>query len=371
MRLLVVVNKALPDNDYRRAFPALSRAAAEVVFGLPERPPTLEPDRFVCLGFGEGVSRADILDFLDLYRLLRRERGNLDVVHFYSTKLVLLGPLIASMARVPSIVTINGFGRVWNSDAAHHRAMRPLYLMLTRLSARLSRAVLFQNHGDQQFLAAKLPQHAGAFRYVGSGIAGAPFTGKDFDAPRLVVTHVARLLPSKGIEDYLEIAAALAGGPFDFRLIGPPSRGQAGTLRAVRAADARGVVRYLGELSPGDTERELRDAHILLFTSHGEGMSRVMLEAGFAGACPVAFDIAANRDLVAADRGFLVRRGDMESAADILRRLAADRALLKQNAAAYQRHVVAEFSAESFSARLDDVLSEVRAAKAAEVRGAS
>lgn len=94
MRLLVVVNKALPDNDYRRAFPALSRAAAEVVFGLPERPPTLEPDRFVCLGFGEGVSRADILDFLDLYRLLRRERGNLDVVHFYSTKLVLLGPLI-------------------------------------------------------------------------------------------------------------------------------------------------------------------------------------------------------------------------------------------------------------------------------------
>jgi glycosyltransferase involved in cell wall biosynthesis len=370
MRLLVIVNKVLPPSDYRLAHARLSRVCNDMVFGLPDAPVDLEPGHYVRMGFAESISVADAGHFVSLFRYLRRERKHLSAVHFYSTKLTLLGPLIARLAGVPSLVTVAGFGRVFNSNAPRYRVLRPLYLLLARLATALARAVLFQNRGDLRFFIERLPSTKTKCRYVGSGVDANLFTQRTFRAPRLRVVMVGRLLPTKGIDDFLAIARALPKDSFELVLIGPASRGQEELHARVVEAAARGTIRYEGELPAADTERELTRADVLLFTSHGEGMSRVMLEAGFAGACPVGYTIAANQDLVAPGRGFLVPRGDITAAVSILRRLGDDRALLTKNALAYQAFVQTQFSSEAFAARLDVILTEVLGAEPSGARHA-
>lgn len=359
VRLLIVANKILPENDYRLAYVRHSRLCDEVRFALPDKPASLAERAYVHAGFAEGLGLADIGHFVALLWLLWRERRELSLVHFYSTKLVLFGPLVARLAGVPSLVTISGYGRVFNSSALRHRLLRPIYWSLARLSASCSRAVLFQNHGDRELFVRRWPKLASRCRHIGSGVSTPVRAGKDYRAPRLGVALVARLLESKGIDEFLAVAEALRGGPFELTLIGPPSRGEDALLQRVLEAHAKGVVRYLGELPSAATERELAAAHVLLFTSHGEGMSRVMLEAGFAGACPVAYDIAANRDLLAPGRGVLLPLHDVAGAVAALRRLERDRDELERNALAYQAFVREHFSSESFAARLDGILREV------------
>jgi glycosyltransferase involved in cell wall biosynthesis len=371
MRLLIAVNKRLPESDYRIAFARLSRVVDEVRYALPGRPQGVPEARFLTMGMGEGVALADVAHFVRLYRTLRGLRRELDLVHFYSTKLLLLGPLVARLAGVESIITVTGFGRVFGSKALRHRCLRPLYLALLRLAAWLTRAVLFQSHGDQEFFVRRVPWAAERCHYVGSGMSTPIFSTKDYGERPLVVALVARLAESKGIDDFLSLAEELRGGAFAFRLIGPPSVGQNALVKRVEAAARQGVIAYTGELSTSETEGELRRAHVFFFPSRVEGVARVMLEAGLCGACPIAYDIAANRDLVAPGRGFLVPLGDVARARAALEELERDRRRLADHAAAYRAFVAEHFSAAAFARRLDRVLEALRETSPARERHAS
>ena len=68
-----------------------------------------------------------------------------------------------------------------------------------------------------------------------------------------------------------------------------------------------------------------------------------------------------HRDLIADGRGFLLPWRDVDAAVVALQRLRDDRAELRRHALAYQAFVRDNFSAESFAARLDGILSEVLA----------
>ncbi|MGH8545143.1 MAG: glycosyltransferase [Gammaproteobacteria bacterium] len=315
-------------------------------------------DDYVELPIGEGIKFRDALTLGHLAMELRRRRGEIALVHFYSTKLVLLGPLIAAFAGVPSIVTVTGFGRLFSDDLPHYRIARTIYWVIFRATVSLARRVLFQNRGDLETTVVRLPMLAEKARYIGSAssipISSDPAAVTD----RLQVIHVARLLPSKGIADFVRVAEALHDQA-DFILVGGPSNDYPAMLRLVTDAHARGVLTYLGRLDP-DTLTEVYDSvHVILFPSYGEGMARVMLEAGLRGLCPVAYDIPANRDLVLNGNGFLLPLGDTDGACRTIARLVRDRELLTTTAKAYHEHVVQEFTMEPFAKRLDAILSEV------------
>ncbi len=353
--LLFVANKRVPPGDYRVQY-ALQCGAWRVRLGMPGRPEGLPPEQFEPMGFGEGIGIGDIPAFWRLFRHLRRNRRRVLFVQFFSTKLTLLGPLVAKLAGVRSLATVTGFGRVFNDRRRRYRALRPLYRAMLRLSALCCARVLFQNRSDLDQATRWMPRIARRFAYVGSGVAGRVVPRRDDRERPLRVLMVARLLPSKGIRDFLEVAERMQGEDVRFVLIGPRSVGCDELHGEVERHAARGVVDYLGELHGGELDRQYGESDVFVLTSHGEGLPRVLLEAGFAGLCPVAYDLNANRDLIRQGGGFLVPIGDRAAIQRVLSRLMVDRDLLRRNAERFQAHVARGYSMEEFTRRLDGIL---------------
>ena len=358
VRLLYVVNKQLPDGDYRIVY-AQNSQLCHVVLAMPGKPKDLAADRFVAMRFHEGFRPAYLAEFGRLFAYLCQRRSNIDLVHLYSTNLILLGPLVAWLAGVPSLITLTGFGRTFTSVQRKYRLLRPIYWLLLRLAISMSRATLFQNHADMQALAGRFPKLAGRFFYAGSAVSMPVVQDKSFATEYLRVLLVARLMPDKGIEDFLRLAESCHHEGIRFVLVGPPSVGFEALYARVQDHHRRGIIAYLGELDAQATFAQLAEAHVFFFPSYGEGMARVMLEAGFALACPVAYDIPANRDLIAEGRGFILPIGAYGDAAAVIKRLAQDRTLLEAHARRYQVHILANYSMDMFTLRMDEVIRKL------------
>jgi glycosyltransferase involved in cell wall biosynthesis len=358
--ILYVVNKQLPANDYRINYPQMSQVA-DIWFGMPGRTETVAPDRYVRFDFKEGLRPRYFVEFVRLWRYLRHNRAQIDLVHFFSTNLMLFGPLIAFLAGKPSVVTVTGFGRTFNSDVWQMRLIRPIYNLLFSLTLHLARSVLFQNYAEMASTVQRWPRSREKLAYIGSAVSviqnNAP---KSFTVDPLQVVLVARLLPDKGIHDFLQVATAFRDrNDVEFVLIGPASLGYDALLAEVENTAKAGLIHYWGELNPEQTQAHLRAGHIFLFPSYGEGMARVMLEAGFALMCPIAYDIPANRDLVATDRGYLLATGDWQAATNTIRQLLENRNTLAANAHAYQQFIATTFTMQAYSERMDAILTQV------------
>ncbi|HSR23574.1 MAG TPA: glycosyltransferase [Candidatus Eisenbacteria bacterium] len=354
LRILYAVNCGLPERDYRVIY-AASSARCSVTFALPSRPASVPEERYRRLGFSEGLGWRDAGNALRLAQLLVRHRRELDVAHFYSTKLLLLGPVLARLAGVRSVITVTGFGRAMSRTGPAYRVVRVVYLVLFRVAVRLSSAVLFQNTADLEATAGRLPAARAKMSYIGSAVAMPVQADKDYAGP-LGVLLVARVMPAKGVDDFLAAARELAAPGLRFVLVGGPSRGCEQLQREVEAADAAGTISYLGRLEGEALLAAYRAAHVFCFPSRHEGLARVMIEAGYAGLCPVAYDIPGNRDLVVDGTGLLLPPGDRSALVRAVRGLAEDRGELVRRAAAYQSHVSRAFGMDTYRARMDAVL---------------
>jgi glycosyltransferase involved in cell wall biosynthesis len=365
MNLLYVGNKSVPSSDYRLQY-GLTTEACRVFFGLPGRPEGVPESRFVRIDAGEGFRPSDLRALVSLWAFLRRRE--VDYVHFSGTVMILLGPYAAAAAGTPCLITLTGFGRTFTSRRLAYRLLRPVYWLLLAGVVRIAERVLLQNTGDVALMRARYPRLASKFVLVGSGIGADVRPVERADDGVVRVLLVARLLPDKGVGDFLAVAARLHGPTVRFVLVGPAARGGDDMLRAVRRAAAAGEIEYLGELDAGAVRREYARSHVLLFPSMGEGMPRVMLEAGCAGLCPVAYDIPANKDLVKPGGGVLVTTGDVEGLVAAVAGLTADRPRIAAHARAFQRHVVAEYGMGAFVRRMDGIVTSLRHGRAADAR---
>jgi glycosyltransferase involved in cell wall biosynthesis len=358
MRILYITNKCLPDGDHRLVYAKISRSC-EITFAFPSKPQSLDESHFVRFGFSEGFRLVYCCYFLQLWAYLRSNRACYDLVHFNSTNLILLGPIIAWLAGIPSIITVTGFGRTFFRDSPKFRMLQWLYLSVLGVSVSCARRVLFQNHGHLEWMRSRSPYLRSKLKYVGSAVS-APVVGeKDFSVSPLRVLLVARLMPDKGIDDFLHVAEDMRCGPWKFILVGPRSAGFSDLAARVEASHSRGIIEYMGELDAASVTHQFALAHVFFFPSHHEGMARVMLECGFARMCPVAYNIPANRDLSGEGRGFLVAVGHTEQVISTLTELSRNRAVLLDNAVAYQKHVLENFDVESFRRRMDAILQEL------------
>lgn len=361
--ILNVVNKQLPPQDYRVRYPSFSSIPGlRCRFAMPGRPETVDTDDFVRMGFGEGVGLSDILHFLALYRDLAANRRRYRAVHFFSTKLHLFGPVIAWFAGVPSIVTITGFGRVFSRPEWYYRPLRLLYLALLKTAGRLSHAVLMQNRGDMERLRTILPALAPKLRWIGSGMDYPVHRREAMSEKPLGILLIARLLPQKGISLFIELALRFRDADVAFTLAGPASKGQRTLHHEVLNAHRTGLINYMGEVSFHDLLEVYDRHHIFLFPStYGEGMPRVMMEAGYRGLCPLASDIPANKDIVIGGTGFVFtvgRPGVADELEALIRELDANRDMLAACASRFQEHILTAYTIEAYAKRVDRILTE-------------
>jgi glycosyltransferase involved in cell wall biosynthesis len=165
----------------------------------------------------------------------------------------------------------------------------------------------------------------------------------------------------KGVHVFLEAARRLRGPDYRFVLVGPRSLGQDALYHHVTRAHDSGDIDYRGELQQDELAEAYRQSHIFtLPTYYGEGLPRVMLEAGCGLMTPVASSISAHRDLIAPGRGVLLpARNEIESLVVQLTRLNSNRDELERSARAYQQHILTHYTMDHYTARMDDLLREL------------
>ena len=270
-----------------------------------------------------------LIHFLRLVTILRSERPN--IVHNVSMSSVVLGGIAARFSGRPRVINaITGMGSLIVRKTFLFRCLRFFCYKILKWQSRWS-TMLVQHQADMMLLEQiGVPQER--IRLVpGSGV-----NLEEFDSsPELegdpVIVMYSRLLKEKGVEEFVAASRHLArdGVRAKFVLAGKPDRANPSSIKKEQIDDwvSHGDITFLGWID--NISKLLAEAHIVCFPSkYGEGIPKVLLEAGAAARAIITTDIPGCRDVVSnGDNGLLVPPGDSEALALALTRLIRDPAL--------------------------------------------
>jgi len=279
----------------------------------------------------------DARTFFFLGRLIRRLQP--DVVHAFATKPAVWGRLAARWAGAPRVIgTLPGLGALYSRDDLKTRLIRGLYQPLQRRACYASDLTIFQNQEDlNQFVQLGVTPADRSVVIPGSGVRtevmdprrARPEAARAFREEvgaaehDVVVTMISRLLRSKGVREFAEVARRFSGEglPATFVLVGPHDPEGWDSVSGEEIARVRASVRWLGERS--DVRPIYAGSDVFVLPSrYREGMPRVLLEAASMGLPLVA---TRNPGSVAAvdhgRNGFLVESNEPDALADTIRTL--------------------------------------------------
>jgi asparagine synthase (glutamine-hydrolysing) len=270
-----------------------------------------------------------------LVLLYRAERP--DLAHHFTLKCLVYGSLAARAAGIAGCVNaVAGMGYVFSSRSAGARLLRPvLESVLRRLMLRNGgrMRLILQNFDDRAvFLRQRLARPEDIRVIRGSGVDTARFHPPVDTPPRTVASFRAllatRLLWDKGVGEFVEAARLLkaSGVAAEFLIAGSPDAGNPAAVPAATIAgwEREGVIKALGHVEPMDGL--LREVDLVVLpTTYGEGVPRILLEAAASGLAIVATDVPGCREIVEHDvNGLLVTPGNTVALANAIERLAAD-----------------------------------------------
>jgi glycosyltransferase involved in cell wall biosynthesis len=282
----------------------------------------------------------DLAGFLELTRLLRRERP--DIVHANSSKAGVLGRLAAAAAGVPiRIFTVHGW-----AFAARGGLQSRAYGWADRLVRPLTTVTICVSEHDR---VTGLRAHTcSAERTVVIRNAVAPETGPHArqDRPRPLLISVGRLKAPKDFITLVRALALLPAGSCDALIVGDgPDRPeleaelrQLGIEDRVRLAGKRDDVRTL-----------LAEADLFVLSSVSEGLPVSVLEAMAAELPVVASRVGGVPELVVdGENGFLVPPRDPRERAVARKRLVDDRDLRRHLGAVGRVRAETRFNLNGF-----------------------
>lgn len=184
---------------------------------------------------------------------------------------------------------------------------------------------------------------------------------------RLVVL-VSRLARLKGIEQFLQAAAALKPRYPDVRFLivgetSPPDPAYLEQLHALsRSLGVAEVVIFTGLRS--DVPSVLSAADVAVMPSLNEALSNVLLESMAAGVPVVATRVGGTPEaLIDGETGLLVPPGDAGAIAGAVSRLLDDRELARRLGCAARRLMAAQFSVQRMVSATEDVYATLLARK--------
>jgi glycosyltransferase involved in cell wall biosynthesis len=246
---------------------------------------------------------------IELARLFRRLVGlyrtiRPDLIHNVTAKPVLLGSVAARVA-VPSVPVVNamsGFGFLLaDSEAGRLTSRLAMYAYRIALRAPRTSRVIFQNReAIQRFVRPGIVRQGDAVLIAGMGVDPEIFYPPSDEPDRPTVMLVARMIRSKGVVEFAEASRAIAAEHPDARcvLVGPSDDGNPLTLDA---ADLELLVRdhpveYWG--ATADVAGAMRQATVLVYPTHHEGLPKALLEGAATGRAIVASDIPGCREVL-------------------------------------------------------------------------
>lgn len=287
----------------------------------------------------------DLAYMLRLLGLMRRWKA--DLVLAYTAKPSIYGSLAARFAGVPCAVMITGLGQSFSGGSYRKRSIDRVVRSLYRLALRKSHMVFFQNTDDlDRFRAMNLINADSRVSVLpGSGIDLEEFRPTPYP-PQVTFLLMARIIPAKGIYQFVRAAALLREKypAVRFRLAGPIGDDKAFIpLKEVEGWHRAGIIGYLGMLE--DVKPALAECSVYVLPSYyGEGVPRSVLEAMACGRAIITTDAAGCRETVADQKsGFLVPVRDVMTLAAAMEKFIQDPDLIVRMGAQSRQLAEAKF----------------------------
>lgn len=319
---------------------------------------------------------APLRDAWTLRRLTRRfQEGRYDIVHTHTSKAGFLGRLAADRAGVP-IVVHTPHGNIFHGYFP--KWMTRLFVWMERHAARRTDRIIELTPGGVEEHLAEGIGHREQYTVIFSGIDTSPFdaailrrdavrTQLGVGAGEWLIGGVGRLEPVKGFTYFVDAAKRIAEAAprARFVLVGDGSR-MAALREQARPLGSR--FQFLGLRA--DVPDLMAAMDLLIVPSVNEGMGRVLLEAGAAGAPVVASRVGGIPDVVDdGETGLLTPPRDVralaEAALDLLR--APERRYLM--GAAARAKIVPEYSLAHMVQRIEALYEELLHEKSHHPRG--
>ena len=245
---------------------------------------------------------------IELFRLgcrLSRLQSTIrpDVCHNVTIKPVLIGSLASRLSGpLPVVNAISGFGYLL-SDAEAGRVARTSTLQAYRAALRTPRQtrVVFQNRAAlTEFVEREIVRRDDARIIAGMGVDSDVFHPPASEPAPPVVMLVARMIRSKGIEEFIN-AALLVHRELPnvrFVLVGPIDAGNplSYSEQELHELAMKSAVEYWGPTD--DVAGAMRRSTLQVFPTHHEGLPKTLLEAAATGRAIVATNIPGCREVI-------------------------------------------------------------------------
>lgn len=274
----------------------------------------------------------DLKTFLHIFSSLKSVKP--DIVHCITVKPNIYGGIAARFLGMKTILNITGLGLAFSSRTLKASAARHIIKILYKLAAnRQSCKIIFENNDDRKtFFATGIGRKENLHVIAGSGVdtnlfSFIPETKRSVP----ILLFAARMLWDKGLADVVAAAEILTEKGIAFRLevagiIDESSQNAIPLSRIHQWHDAKKLY-WLGEVK--NMPELLSKANIIVLpSSYGEGVPRILIEAAAVGRAIVTTDVTGCRDIVKdGENGFLVEPRSPHQLAEVLEKLLADQAL--------------------------------------------
>lgn len=289
-----------------------------------------------------------------------------DVIHNVALRPILIGNLAAVGTGVPRINAVAGMGSAFTAESGRLRLVAlGLRRMLRWCLRRRGSFNVFQNHEDLDAWSRNLAlplERTHLIRGAGVDFSRHTPVGEPV-AEEKVVLFAARLLAAKGIKDVVAASEILRkrGVAHVLRVAGDvdPANADSVSRDWMRQLHESGAIEWLGRRD--DVLQQMDQANVVALPSYyGEGLPKVLLEAGLARRAVVTTDMIGCREVVVhEENGLLAPPRDPERLADALQRLLTDDGLRTRLAEANHARVHREFSAEKVFAQFFALYADI------------
>lgn len=320
--VLIIVNHNITIYKFRKELvEKLVRNGYRVVVLLPVNEETNLVKALGCEVIDVPVERRgtnpvhDIKLLKTYYTILKSVKP--EVVLTYTIKPNVYGGLACRLLKIPYITTITGLGVAIEGGGI----LKTISLLLYRIGLRRANIIVFQNESNRVVF-----ENAGIVRnnsvlVNGSGVNLEEYSGIEFpdDDSTVDFLFISRIMKSKGIDEFLEIAKTIKGKyPYTrFHVLGFCEDDYQHKLEEYSEKE---IIQYHGMQE--DITPFMRKAQCLIHPSYHEGMSNVCMEAAAAGRIVIASRIDGCRQIVEDGiTGYLAESKNVDSFVEAVERM--------------------------------------------------
>lgn len=239
-------------------------------------------------------------------RLLKKEQP--DVVLAYTIKPNIYGSVACRKYQIPVIANVTGLGTAIENGGI----MQKISMALYKWGLKETDFVYFQNQESMDFFSRFHVKPKAQALIAGSGVNLERFAYSEYPNSNdgIHFLFISRILPQKGIQQYLDVAEAIRWKCKDvfFHIVGIKDDPYYSNLIEEKAKE--GVVIYHGQQT--DVRPFIAQSHCLVHPSfYPEGLSNVCLESSAMGRPVITTDKSGCREVVDDGiTGFIVQQQD-------------------------------------------------------------